>query len=102
MSFRWLILVVVVACIGVSAVHRHRARRLGGVIERRREGAALLALRAVVALPLLAAVVLTVVCPPAIAWGTIAMPLWLRWVGAMLGVLTARSAIGCSAPLARA
>ena len=88
MSFRWLILVVVVACISVSAAHRRRARRLGGVIERRREGAAFVALRALVALPLFLGVALAVVYPPAVAWGTIAMPAWLRWVGATLGVLT--------------
>lgn len=72
----------------ISAVHRHRARRESGVIERWWEGTVLIALRALVAVPLFAAVVLTVVYPPAMAWGVVAMPVWVRWSGALLGLLT--------------
>lgn len=83
-----LILAVFLACMAISAVHRRRARLAGGVIARREEGGALLALRALVAVPLFLAVALTIVYPPAMAWGVAPLPAWARWAGAVLGVAT--------------
>lgn len=88
MTFRWLILAVLLACMGISAVFRHRARREGGVIERRREGAAMMVARAIVALALFLGVVLIVAHPPAMAWAALPLPAWSRWAGALLGLLT--------------
>lgn len=86
--FRWLILAVLAACMTVSAVHRWKARRESGTIERRREGAVFLALRALVSLPLFGSVILAVVHPPALAWAVWPLPAWVRWSGAVLGGAT--------------
>ena len=84
--FRWVALVVFVATVGISAVLRRRARRLAGAIPRSREPAALIAGRLVVALPLFGAVLAYLVRPASMAWASLALPLWARWVGVGLGV----------------
>lgn len=83
--FRWLTLAILLGAISVSGYHRWQARRSGEVIPRRREGAVLLALRSLVSLPLLLAVLGHVVTPAWMEWATFPAPTWLRWSGAVLG-----------------
>lgn len=85
--FRWCILAILLAAVGISGFYRHRARRDGGTVARRAEGGVILALRAAVTLPLLAAIAAYVVHPPWMAWGAIAIPRWVRWGGVVLGLL---------------
>lgn len=85
--FRWLTLLVVVGTVGISAYYRHRARQSGRTIERRREGARVILLRVAIALPLFASVVAFVLHPRWMAWSELNLPLWQRWVGAVLGGL---------------
>lgn len=84
--FRWIALGAVVAVFSISAFYRHRARRSGEVIERRREGARMMRLRALVALPLWGAVLVYLVQPRWMDWSAFAAPGWLRWLGVALGV----------------
>lgn len=88
MTFRLLTLLVLLATIGTSAYFRYRARMSGGHIPRRAEGVPFAALRAVVALPLFLAPVLYIVNPDWMRWSSFALPMWLRWVGVGLGLLT--------------
>jgi protein-S-isoprenylcysteine O-methyltransferase Ste14 len=90
--FRWLALVVFAAVLAISGYYRRRARRTGEVIDRRREGTMLLVLRAMVALPLFAAVIAYLVNPRWMAWAHLQVPLWLRWFGVCLGALAIPSA----------
>jgi protein-S-isoprenylcysteine O-methyltransferase Ste14 len=85
--FRWLILAILVSAIGTSGYFRYRARIEGGTIARREEGAAFVALRVFVTLPLLGAIVTYVLNPDWMAWSAFAAPTWMRWGGVVLGVL---------------
>ena len=67
MAFRWLALAIFVGALSVSAYHRRRARERE-TIPRRREGGAMMAARAVVALPLFISPLAYVAHPPAMAW----------------------------------
>jgi len=86
--FRWFALAAFVGCLSISAFYRHRARLESETIRRRRESTLLLAGRALVALPLLLAVLAYLVNPRWMAWASLALPLWARWVGVVLGLLT--------------
>ncbi len=91
--FRWIVLGVVVADLSISAHYRRRARQATGTIERRQEGGVFLLLRALVALPLLLSILAYVVNPRWMAWSSVALPEWLRWIGAGAGALTVPSAL---------
>jgi protein-S-isoprenylcysteine O-methyltransferase Ste14 len=85
MMFRWVALVIFVSAISISSYHRRRARA-DETIERRREGGALMAARALVAFPLFIGPLAYVAHPPAMAWASFDAPGWLRWTGVMLGL----------------
>ncbi len=91
MMLRLFTLLILLACLSISAFYRRRARLETGTIPRQREGGGLIALRALVALPLFLAVVLTVAYPPWMAWASFRWPdwaQWVLWVGAVLGALS--------------
>lgn len=90
--FRWIALVAVVGTLGISIAYRHRARRSGEVIERRREEPWMMALRAAVGGPLYLSVLVYLVQPRWMAWAAIPAPEWLRWLGAAVGLAAAPAA----------
>lgn len=89
--FRWLILAVLLSALTVSGYHRARARRGGETVARRREGWHLLALRGLMALALLGAILAHAVRPDWMTWATFGVPPSLRWLGLALGVLTVQA-----------
>lgn len=99
--FRWLALVALAGCVGVSAYYRHRARREGGTIPRSREAPLLVLGRVVVAVPLFLAVLAYVVSPSWMAWSAVAVPGWSRWLGVALGLLAVPGALWVFASLGR-
>lgn len=90
--FRWLALGAFVATLGISVVYRHRARRSGETIERRLEGARMMALRLLVAIPLYGGVLVYLFEPRWMSWSAFEAPGWLRWFGAALAVAAVPSA----------
>jgi protein-S-isoprenylcysteine O-methyltransferase Ste14 len=90
--FRWVALVSVVAVFAISFHYRRLARKAGETIARRREGVILVLLRAVFALPLFAAVLAYLINPAWMAWASFSLPQWLRWLGAVVGLLAIPSA----------
>ncbi len=88
--FRWLALAIVAASLGISAWRRWEARRKGA-IRRREEPPGLIAGRLLVALPLWGGVVAYVANPTWMAWASLGLPPWVRWVGAALGLLVVPS-----------
>ncbi len=86
--FRWFALATLIGCLSISVNYRRRARREGETIPRRREKPLLLAGRAVVAVPLFGAILTYLVDPRWMVWASFAPPVWSRWVGVSLGLLT--------------
>ena len=86
--FRWWILGTLAGAIASSAYYRRRARIEGGTIPRRNEGPYLVALRLLVTLPLLAAILAYVIDPAWMAWSELRAPAWTRWAGVLLGALS--------------
>ena len=89
--FRWLMLVVLGAAVGVSAAYRWRARRASGTIPRSREGRGLVALRSTsLMVPL--TVLGYAIRPEWMQWASVSAPAWSRWLGVALGLLTVAGA----------
>ena len=84
--FRWIVLLVFIANIGISGYFRYRARQSGETIGRAEEGALLIVMRLVFTLPLLLSILAFVINPSWMAWSSVAVPEWVRWLGAMLGL----------------
>jgi protein-S-isoprenylcysteine O-methyltransferase Ste14 len=80
-------LIVLFSALTISSVYRARARRLGGAIERRREGRLALGARAIGGLSALAAMLLHALAPGMMRWASFDAPPLVRWTGAGLGLL---------------
>jgi protein-S-isoprenylcysteine O-methyltransferase Ste14 len=85
--FRLFFTAVFALVVSLSAYYRMLARKSGEVIYRRQEGTLALILRAAMALPLLLAILLYAFLPDWMAWSMIHLPVWVRWLGAGLGVV---------------
>jgi protein-S-isoprenylcysteine O-methyltransferase Ste14 len=82
--FRWICLGALVLSIGISGYFRKKARQDGDVIARRNEDGFMIALRLIVTLPLLLAIVVYLLNPAWMAWAQVSVPRWIRWVGVAL------------------
>lgn len=90
--FRWFSLAALVGCLTISTFYRRRARLESGTIPRRREKPALLAGRALIALPLFLGILTYITNPRWMAWAEFSVPHWARWIGVFVGLLTVPAA----------
>jgi protein-S-isoprenylcysteine O-methyltransferase Ste14 len=86
LAFRLVFIGIFAAGLAISTYYRRLARKSGEVIPRHREGKLALILRAALALPLLAVILLYTFLPRSLDWSAAALPAWVRWLGAALGV----------------
>jgi protein-S-isoprenylcysteine O-methyltransferase Ste14 len=84
---RWLPLAILLTAVAVSGYHRTLARRGGETIARRREGLGFVMLRLLLALALFGGIVLHAVKPEWMTWASFELPVELRWLGAVLGLV---------------
>ena len=87
-TIEWFALIVLFGCLGISGYYRYRARLASGIIERRREGGLVLALRALGGLSALAAIVVHALSPETMGWASFPSPGWVPRAGVILGLLT--------------
>ncbi len=86
--FRWLLVLVLALNLTISGYHRIRARA-EETIPRSAESLPLRLLRVALALPALLLMLAFVIHPPWIDWSSLALPVWSRWVGVLLGLAVA-------------
>lgn len=89
--FRWVTLVVFVLSLGISTLRRAQARRATGAIRRSQEAPGMIAGRVLIAVPLFGGVVSYLVNPDSMAWASLPIPMWARWIGVALGGLVVPS-----------
>ena len=85
--FRWVMIAGFVAVVAVTAPHRVRAAT-NEKLDRRREGAFMLATLRPVAAALWLAIIAFMINPALMAWSSVALPLWLRWTGVAFWALS--------------
>ena len=85
--FRWVLIAGVLLVFPVAAYHRIRAHGTGEKLDRRQEGWFLLISIRVVGISAMLALILYMIEPSWMAWSSVPLPAWLRWLGAALGVV---------------
>lgn len=84
--FRWTFVAIFLSSSLISKYYRRMAKTSGGTIPRKNEGRIAMLLRALLALPLVLSFFAYMINPRWMAWSTVALPVWVRWVGAGLGI----------------
>jgi protein-S-isoprenylcysteine O-methyltransferase Ste14 len=84
--FRWILLAGFVLVLPIGVYHRLRAHT-GEKIDRRQEGW-LLVLRPLAGVGVVGLFAF-LIHPPWMAWSSVPLPAWVRWIGVGLGVITA-------------
>ncbi len=83
---RFWALVVLFGSLTISGYYRVQARKLSGVIERRREGGLVLAARAAGGLGAFGSVLAHALVPGVMGWATFTAPEWVAWTGVVTGM----------------
>jgi protein-S-isoprenylcysteine O-methyltransferase Ste14 len=88
-TFRVLLGINFALCMPIGIYHRHRARveGAGEKLARRDEGLFILIALRLGGVAAWVALLLYLVDPKRMAWASVPLPAWLRWVGAVLGLV---------------
>jgi protein-S-isoprenylcysteine O-methyltransferase Ste14 len=84
--FRWVMVAGFAAVVGIIAPHRVKAGTREK-LDRRKEGAFILATLRPVAAALWISIIAYMIRPASMAWSAVALPVWMRWSGAGFCVL---------------
>ncbi len=84
--FRWVLLIGLVIVIPIAAYHRFRAHT-GEKLDRRQEGLFILLTLRPLGLLMMAGLIAYVVDPSLMAWSSLGLPGWLRFLGAEVAVI---------------
>ena len=85
--FRWLVLAGFVGVLLIAVPHRVRSWQSREPLDRRQEGAFILATLRPIGAALWLSIVLYLAYPPAMAWAAMPLPVWARWAGVALHVI---------------
>jgi protein-S-isoprenylcysteine O-methyltransferase Ste14 len=86
-QFRCILLAGLLILIGIGIVHRLRART-GESLDRKQEGLFTLVALRLSGFASLIGVLVYLLNPAILSFGTVALPIWLRWIGVGFGGLT--------------
>ena len=85
--FRIAVVVVMVLTVAVTAYHRLQAAASGEKISRKDEGYLFAAVLRLSGLCLFIATLAYVISPSSIKWASFPLPIWIRWLGIVTGML---------------
>jgi protein-S-isoprenylcysteine O-methyltransferase Ste14 len=85
-TFRIVLLAGMLIVLPVAVWHRLRAHT-GETLERRQEGLFILLTLRPLGLAMIAGLIAYIVSPRAMAWSSLALPVWMRWTGVALGTI---------------
>jgi protein-S-isoprenylcysteine O-methyltransferase Ste14 len=86
-TFRMILLVGLVIVVPIAAYHRVRSQLTGEKLDRRQEGLAILLTLRPLGLTMIAGLIAYIVGPTSMAWSSVPLPIWVRWMGVALGVV---------------
>jgi len=86
-TFRIILLVGLCILLPIAAYHRVRSQLTGEKLDRRQEGLFILLTLRPLGLAMMAGLIVFIVSPKAMAWSSLALPVWIRWTGVALGVI---------------
>ena len=86
--FRVAFGIILIVSVSISGYYRARARQAAPVIPRHAEGGALIVMRIIVALPLLATLLLFILYPDWLLWSKMQLPALARWSAVAVATAT--------------
>ncbi len=87
--FRWILILGFAVVLPVGLYHRFKAHASKDKLDRRQEGIFILLTLRPVALLGMSGMLAFVIDPAWMAWSSVGLPSWLRWIGVPLGVMAA-------------
>jgi len=87
--FRHLLIIAFVVVVPIGLFYRIRSQATGEKLDRRQEGMFLLVAIRLNGLPGMAGLIAYMINPKWMAWSSVALPIWIRWLGVGLGVSAA-------------
>ena len=88
-SFRTALLIIVIVTFPIGLYHRFRSQATHEPLDRMQEGLFLLIAVRLSGVVVWLGVVAFLIDPAWMAWSSLSLPLWLRWIGVGFGVLAA-------------
>jgi protein-S-isoprenylcysteine O-methyltransferase Ste14 len=85
--FRMILLVGLLILVPIGAYHRVRSERTGEKLDRRQEGLFILLTLRPLGVAMMAGLIAFIISPSSMAWSSVPLPAWMRWIGAALGVI---------------
>ena len=85
--YRIAVVVVMVLTVAVTAYHRLQAAASGEKISRKDEGYLFAAALGLSGLCLFIATLAYVISPTSIKWASFPLPIWIRWLGIVTGII---------------
>ncbi len=85
--FRWILVVGIAIVLPIGLYHRIKSQASGEKLDRRQEGFFLLATLRPIALLKMLGIIAWVINPEMMAWSSVGIPDWLRWIGVSIGAL---------------
>jgi len=86
-TFRIVLLVGMLVFLPIGIYHRVRSQASREKLDRRQEGLLILLTLRPLGLAMMAGLIAFIVSPASMAWSAVPLPVWLRWTGAVVGVL---------------
>jgi protein-S-isoprenylcysteine O-methyltransferase Ste14 len=86
-TFRMILLVGLVIILPIAAYYRVRSQLTGEKLDRRQEGLFILLTLRPLALAMMAGLIAFIIRPSSMAWSSVPLPVWMRWMGVALGVI---------------
>jgi hypothetical protein len=88
-TFRMILLVGLAILVPIAAYHRVRSQLTGEKLDRRQEGLVILLTLRPLGLAMMVGLTAFIISPTSMAWSSVPIPLWMRWMGVALGILPA-------------
>ena len=85
-TFRVILILGFATVVPIGVYHRLRAHLTGEKLDRRQEGLFILLTLRPVALAGMIGLITYMIDPSLMAWSSVPLPIWLRWVGVVLGI----------------
>jgi protein-S-isoprenylcysteine O-methyltransferase Ste14 len=86
-TFRMILFASFLSLVPIAVYHRIRSQRTGEKLDRRKEGLFILLTLRPMGLAMMAGLIAYMVSPAMMAWSSVALPVWMRWLGVALGVI---------------
>ena len=85
-TFRLILILGFAVIVPIGAYHRIKSQATGEKLDRRQEGVFILVTLRPIGIASMIGLVTYMISPALMAWSSVALPNWLRWVGVVIGI----------------